>query len=173
MTQNGHFVRDTCRHKLEDRACTTNTLRSGSITRMSNLLAAVGRGQLRTLGRKVGKRRAVFDRYLASLGQLSGLFFMPQAHYGTSTRWLTVALIDPESFGTSSRQLVETLESSNIEARPAWKPMHLQPVFATAQCVGGVVAETIFRDGICLPSGSSLSEADQLRVIDVIGSAHS
>jgi len=138
--------------------------------RMSNLLAAVGRGQLRGLVAKVARRREIFSRYSQELGSLPGISFMPEASYGTSSRWLTVALVDAESFGSTRDDLIVLLERENIEARPAWKPMHLQPVYRGAECYGGEVAASIFAQGICLPSGSSLSEPDQMRVIELLRS---
>jgi len=136
--------------------------------RMSNLLAAVGRGQLRTLGAKVEARRSNFDRYQDGLGDLSGVAFMPEAPWGRHSRWLTTLTIDPGKFGADREEVRLALEAENIEARPVWKPMHLQPVFAGARCYGGGVSELLFRDGLCLPSGSDLSAQDQERVVDVV-----
>ena len=93
---------------------------------------------------------------------------MPEAPWGRHTRWLTVITINPEEFGADRETVRLALEFENIEARPVWKPMHLQPVFAGCEAVGGSVAEEFFRDGLCLPSGSNLSETDLLRVVDVI-----
>jgi pyridoxal phosphate-dependent aminotransferase EpsN len=136
--------------------------------RMSNVLAAIGRGQLRTLGERVAIRRRIFDRYVEGLGGLPGVEFMPEAPYGRATHWLTCLTIDPARFGADREAVRLALEAENIEARPAWKPMHLQPVFAGARMFGGAVSERIFRDGLCLPSGSSLAAADQNRVISIV-----
>ena len=136
--------------------------------RMSNVLAAIGRGQLRTLGERVTIRRRIFDRYAGGLGDLPGVAFMPEATYGRATRWLTCLTINPVLFGANREAVRLSLEAENIEARPAWKPMHLQPVFAGARMFGGAVSERIFKDGLCLPSGSSLSAADQDRVVSTV-----
>ena len=136
--------------------------------RMSNLLAAVGRGQLRALGQRVKARRAVFDRYFSALHDLPGLAFMQEPDYGTGTRWLTCLTVDPEAFGATREQIRLALEAKDIEARPVWKPMHLQPVFKNCRVVGGAVAERLFEKGLCLPSGSSLSPNDQDRVIEIV-----
>lgn len=136
--------------------------------RMSNVLAAIGRGQLRVLEDRVAARRRNFDRYVRALGDLPGIGFMPEAPWGRSTRWLTCATIDPAAFGASREDLRLALEAEDIEARPVWKPMHLQPVFAEYESVGGGVAEGLFDRGICLPSGSSLTDAEHRRVTDVI-----
>lgn len=93
---------------------------------------------------------------------------MPEARYGRSTHWLTVIQLDPKTTGTTPEDLRLKLESANIESRPVWKPMHLQPVFADAKCVGGAVAESLFAYGLCLPSGSSMTDDDVDRVSDLI-----
>lgn len=138
--------------------------------RLSNLLAAFGRAQLTDLDRRVVKRRAVFDRYVAGLSELPGIGFMPEAAYGRATRWLTCITIDEALTGFSREALRLHLEALNIEARPTWKPMHLQPAFAHLPSrIDGTSAE-LFRTGLCLPSGSSLTPADQDRVLDGIRS---
>ncbi len=136
--------------------------------RLSNICAAIARGQLAVLDDRVAARRAVFARYRAGLAGLPGISFMPEASYGRCTRWLTVILIDPGEFGADREAVRCTLEAANIEARPVWKPMHLQPVFAGARCIGGAVSAGCFESGLCLPSGSALGESDQDRVIDII-----
>jgi dTDP-4-amino-4,6-dideoxygalactose transaminase len=138
--------------------------------RMSNVLAAIGRGQLRTLSERVAIRRRIFARYVEGLQDLPGVEFMPEAPYGQATRWLTCLTIDAARFGADREAVRLALEAENIEARPAWKPMHLQPVFAGARTFGGAMSERIFRDGLCLPSGSSLSDQDQDRVISIVRS---
>lgn len=138
--------------------------------RMSNLLAAVGRGQLRHLKEKVARRREINQRYQDALGDLEGVSFMPEAAFGQSTRWLTVALVDPVAFGVDRSGLIARLKAVDIEARPAWKPMHRQPVFAGARVIGGAVANSIFDQGICLPSGSGLTDAEVDRVVSVFRS---
>ena len=136
--------------------------------RLSNLLAAVGRAQLADLERRVAARRAIQGRYRAALGELPGWSFLPEASFGRATHWLTCATIDPVAFGQHRDQVIDRLAAHDMEARPVWKPLHLQPVFAGAEAFRGSVAEALFRDGICLPSGSSLTPADQERVIAAI-----
>jgi dTDP-4-amino-4,6-dideoxygalactose transaminase len=137
--------------------------------RLSNLLAAVGRGQLAKMPDKVARRREIFETYQRQLSLHEGITFMPEADFGVSNRWLSVINIDAEGFGESPTDVRLRLEESNIEARPVWKPMHMQPVFKDCRVVGGKVAEGIFFTGLCLPSGSSLAFADQDRVIEAIG----
>ncbi|HTU18411.1 MAG TPA: aminotransferase class I/II-fold pyridoxal phosphate-dependent enzyme [Gemmataceae bacterium] len=136
--------------------------------RMSNVLAAIGRGQLRVLADRVAARRRIFDAYRAGLGDLPGVTFMPQAPYGRPNAWLTCITIDPEQFGASRDDILAALSAANIEARPVWKPLHLQPVFAGCGFRGGTVAAGLFERGLCLPSGSALTSADLERVIDVV-----
>jgi dTDP-4-amino-4,6-dideoxygalactose transaminase len=136
--------------------------------RLSNVLAAIGRGQLRVLADRVAARRRVGRRYREALGDLPGLRFMPQAPYGRPNAWLTCVTIDPEKFGATCEELRRALEAENIEARPVWKPLHLQPVFAGCRAVGGDVAQSLFERGLCLPSGSSLTDDDQERVIGIV-----
>jgi pyridoxal phosphate-dependent aminotransferase EpsN len=135
--------------------------------RLSNLLAAVGRGQLRVLDDRVAARRRNFDWYRERLAGWTGWSFMPEASYGESTRWLTCVTIDPAS--GSDREAVRTaLERDNIEARPLWKPMHMQPIYADYPMYGGAVGRRLFEVGLCLPSGSALTEADRERIFAVI-----
>ncbi len=136
--------------------------------RLSNVLAAIGRGQLRTLAERVAIRRHIFENYSESLKDLPGVEFMPEAAYGRATRWLTCLTINPSKFGADREAVRLALEAENIEARPVWKPMHLQPVFAGTRIFGGTVSERLFQNGLCLPSGSSLSREDQARVIHTI-----
>lgn len=136
--------------------------------RLSNLLAALGRPQLRSLAERVEHRRATKARYRAGLGDLPGIGFMPDAATGVPTNWLTVVQIDAEVFGATPEALRLALEAHDIEARPAWKPLHCQPVFVGCNTVGGNVAEQIFDHGLCLPSGSSISDHDIDRVIEVV-----
>ncbi len=140
--------------------------------RLSNVLAAIGRGQLQTLDRRVEARRANFARYVAGLGDLPGIEFMPEARYGVSNRWLTTLTIDPNAFGATREDVRLALEADDIESRPLWKPMHLQPVYAGCRVVGGNVAESLFDRGLCLPSGSSLTRAQHERVVAIIRGVH-
>ncbi|HTB63222.1 MAG TPA: aminotransferase class I/II-fold pyridoxal phosphate-dependent enzyme [Opitutales bacterium] len=132
--------------------------------RLSNVLAAIGRGQLRHLAEKVAHRRANFDFYQKALGDLPGVHFMPEASWGRANRWLTCLTIDPKSAPTDREKIRLALEQENIEARPVWKPMHAQPLFAHAPRFGGTIADELFAQGLCLPSGSNLSADDRARV---------
>ena len=197
--------------------------------RMSNVLAAIGRGQLRVIEERVRRKRKIFDFYEKGLEDVPGIEFMPEAPYGRSNRWLTVILITPEAFGTDRETVRLALETENIEARPVWKPMHVQPVFQverlktqglrgkvrvvegtsrgqrsegggqkgkqrykvrvvggtsrgqrsevrgrdgkkhySCRVVGGEVAEDLFERGLCLPSGTAMTENDLDRVVSVI-----
>lgn len=146
--------------------------RIGYNYRLSNVLAGIGRAQLRLLEARVAARRAIFARYHDALGELPGLNVMPEETFGhadsRANRWLTVLTIDPQHFGASAEELRLALERENIESRPVWKPMHLQPVFAQAEIVGGDVSARLFAQGLCLPSGSALTPDAQDRVIGVI-----
>jgi dTDP-4-amino-4,6-dideoxygalactose transaminase len=154
---------------------------------MSNILAAIGRGQLKVLDERVETKRRIFDYYHQALKDLPGIEFMPEAPYGRSNRWLTVILINPEEFGTDREAVRQAMQLENIEARPVWKPMHMQPVFDTrlevkggrpkagndkkryrARVIGGQVAEDLFDRGLCLPSGTAMTGSDLDRVISVI-----
>lgn len=141
--------------------------------RLSNLLAAVGRGQLQVLEERVAARRANFGFYEDALRDLPGVEMMPEARWGTHSRWLSCLTIDPVAFGADREAVRLAMEAENIEARPVWKPMHLQPVFSGFSCVGGAVAEDLFSRGLCLPSGSNLTRADLERVVDVFRSVSS
>jgi dTDP-4-amino-4,6-dideoxygalactose transaminase len=193
--------------------------------RMSNILAAIGRGQLKVLEERVRRKREIFDQYRRALDGVPGISFMPEAPYGRCTRWLTVILIEPELFGADREAIRLALEVENIESRPVWKPMHMQPVFETqgggpavegageatgngqqatadgprgrecartihgrrraqggepaeplrntgsrwpAGAMGGEVAETLFKKGLCLPSGTAMTDVDIARVVRTI-----
>jgi len=178
--------------------------------RMSNIVAAIGRGQLRVLDERVERKREIFEYYQNALGDLPGIGFMPEPAYSRSNRWLTVILIDKEAFGASPEEVRLALEKENIESRPVWKPMHRQPVFQTGglsaedlglskgkeerekgkseeqisrkgikaqknikrtypcRTVGGSVAEELFARGLCLPSGTAMSDGDLERVVNII-----
>ena len=136
--------------------------------RLSNLLAAIGRGQLRVLESRVAARRANFAWYRERLGGRPGWDFMPEAPYGTCTRWLTCVTIDPVAAGVDGEKVRLALAEDDIEARPLWKPMHLQPVFADCRIHGGAVGRRLFERGLCLPSGSSLTEPERERVLGAI-----
>ncbi len=136
--------------------------------RMSNLLAAVGLGQLRNLDQRLAQRREHNDYYRRKFASLPGIDVMPEASYGRSNCWLTCITVDAHRFGATREDLRQQLELGNIESRPVWKPMHLQPVFNGCRVRGGAVSERLFERGLCLPSGSSLTPQDRERVVDTI-----
>ncbi len=136
--------------------------------RMSNLLAAVGRGQLQVLSDRVAAKRRIFEAYVQALGSLPGLTFSPEAPWGRHTRWLTTLTIDPREAGTDREAVRVALEAANIESRPLWKPMHMQPIFRECECIGGDVAENLFLNGLCLPSGTALTSAELSRVVEAV-----
>jgi len=140
--------------------------------RMSNILAAIGRGQLRVLEERVHQTRRIFELYQDRLGAMQGLTFMPEQEYGRSTRWLTCATIDPETFGAGREEVRLRLEENNVDCRPLFKPLHMQPVFAGCRVCGGSVSETLFRQGLCLPSGTAMTEDDVDFVCDAIKSVY-
>jgi dTDP-4-amino-4,6-dideoxygalactose transaminase len=127
---------------------------------------------LRVLGDRVAARRRNFEIYQQALGQLPGIEFMPEATFGRATRWLTCLTIDPAAFGADREQVRLALAQQHIEARPVWKPLHLQPVFADCECIGGAIAENLFERGLCLPSGSNLTIEELERVIHAITAIH-
>jgi pyridoxal phosphate-dependent aminotransferase EpsN len=139
--------------------------------RISNVLAGIGRGQLEVLDLRVQQRRAIAFRYRDGFADVPGISLMPQAPYGLHTNWLSCFLIDEKRFGCSRDELIRVLDAANVESRPVWKPMHLQPLYAGCARYGGEVAEDLFRRGICLPSSSSLSAEDQLYVINRVRAA--
>ena len=140
--------------------------------RMSNIVAAIGLGQLLNLDKIVKRKRVIFESYKSLLGDLVEIEFMPEAGYGRCNRWLTVALLGErggavESVGEPSSiviSVIDALERENIEVRPLWKPMHLQPVFKDCRVYGQKVDEDLFNRGICLPSGTGLSDDDIQRI---------
>ncbi|NUK29885.1 aminotransferase class I/II-fold pyridoxal phosphate-dependent enzyme [Parageobacillus sp. VR-IP] len=140
--------------------------------RMSNIVAGIGRAQLEVLDERVKARRAIFDRYVQALGDIEGVHFMPELEGTMSNRWLTTLTIDQKVLGVTPMDIINALAEENIEARPVWKPLHLQPVFNGVTYYpyqeGWSVSDELFANGICLPSGSSMTVEDQNRVIDVI-----
>jgi pyridoxal phosphate-dependent aminotransferase EpsN len=136
--------------------------------RLSNVCAAIGRGQLRVLDERVAARRRVFARYHEALSSLPGLHFMPEPAWGRANRWLTCLTVDPAAAGCTREDIRLALLAKDIEARPVWKPMHLQPVFAGCRAIGGAVAEDLFAHGLCLPSGSNLTDSELDEVIAIV-----
>jgi len=137
---------------------------------LSNLLSAVGRGQLHALDARVASRRSNNAFYRRELANWPGIDFMPEASYGEATFWLTCITVDSGEFGANREQIREHLEYRDIEARPVWKPMHLQPVYRDCRVRGGEVSRGLFEDGLSLPSGSSLDSADLSRILDALRS---
>jgi len=134
--------------------------------RMSNISAGIGRGQMEVLPAHIQQRRSNFENYKRELAHINGITFMeePEGYY--SNRWLTTILVDPVlTHGITSRKIALELYKDNIESRPLWKPMHLQPVFANSPFYGNGVSEGLFEQGLCLPSGSNLKKDDLKRVI--------
>lgn len=140
--------------------------------RLSNVLAAVGIGQMNVLEDRVHRKREIFDYYREHLGHIPGLTFVDEVPNGRHTRWLSVMLVDADEFGVDREQIRLALEEHNIESRPLWKPMHLQPIFEEYEVVGGAVAESLFDQGLCLPCGTALTNNQLDRIISVICSLH-
>jgi len=138
--------------------------------RLSNILAAIGLGQLDHLDARVARRRQIFSLYQSLLSNCPGLTFMPSAEYGDSTRWLTVIMIDPFEFGADREAIRLALAAKGIEARPVWKPMHMQPVFNGAERSGGDVSRRIFERGLCLPSGGRLTTSEIEEIVMIVRS---
>jgi len=139
--------------------------------RMSNVLAAIGRAQLEVLEERVKRRREIAQVYSEAFAELPGVSFMPECDYGRHTRWLSCLLVDPSEAAVDRDGLIGILDRADVEARPVWKPMHLQPLYRGAPRYGGGVAEELFRRGVCLPSSSSLTTSEQDRVIQVVREA--
>lgn len=135
--------------------------------RMSNICAGIGRGQMEVLAKRVEQRRAVYNRYYEKMKGIKGVSFVDEPAGYFSNRWLSTVLIDPAS-GVTRETLRLAFEQDNIESRPLWKPMHMQPIFADAPFYGDGTSERLFRDGLCLPSGSNLTDADFERIFKVI-----
>jgi dTDP-4-amino-4,6-dideoxygalactose transaminase len=134
--------------------------------RMSNLCAGVGRGQMKVLAQRVRERRSIYDRYFKELNGKSGISFVNEPDGFFSNRWLTTILIDPKLAGFTREDLRLAFEKENIESRPLWKPMHMQPVFADCPFYGNGTAERLFENGLCLPSGSNLTTTDMDRIFE-------
>lgn len=136
--------------------------------RMSNIVAGIGRGQMMVLDNRVEARRKIYAFYKKELGNLPGFNFLCEPEGSISNRWLSAILIDQEKAGVTTKHLIEALGKENIETRPLWKPLHLQPIFKENAYYGSTVAEDLFNNGICLPSGSNLSDIDLNRVVSNI-----
>ncbi|MBD5796773.1 pyridoxal phosphate-dependent aminotransferase [Bacillus pseudomycoides] len=140
--------------------------------RMSNIVAGVGRAQLEVLNNRVQARRDIFTRYKTALGELPGITFMPEFEDAVPNRWLSTLLIDEKVTGVTYLDVIEALAAQNIEARPVWKPLHRQPVFAGSKYYThgdtDSISDKLFSQGLCLPSGSSMTVEDQERVIATV-----
>jgi pyridoxal phosphate-dependent aminotransferase EpsN len=139
--------------------------------RMSNVLAGIGRAQLELLPRRVAARRAIFRKYREAFSETPGIAFMPEPAWSQSNRWLTVMTVDPEKTSVANLEIMKALEAVNVESRPMWKPMHLQPVFGGAKYYrhgGRDVSGELFAGGLCLPSGSNMTDDDISFVIGAI-----
>jgi len=140
--------------------------------RMSNIMAGIGRGQLKVLEERVLARRSVFERYFRALSGIDGIGFMPEASYGRCNRWLTVMTIDPAKCSVRPAHIISALEKENIESRPVWKPMHLQPLFRDCGYFTHgdeeSICDRLFENGLCIPSGSNMDIMDQELVIECI-----
>jgi dTDP-4-amino-4,6-dideoxygalactose transaminase len=134
--------------------------------RMSNICAGIGRGQLSELSKKVARRRAHFAAYQEAFKSFPGVVMQPEASWGKSTHWLTCLTIDSSKSPVSREDVRLALEKEDIESRPIWKPLHLQPVFGQAEYHGRGVSDQIFERGLCVPSGSGMSDGERNRVID-------
>ena len=138
--------------------------------RLSNVLAGIGRGQLGSLAARIARRREIFDFYRNELGGLAGVDFMPELPEGRSTRWLSCLTVDSARAGTSRDAILGALMADNIEARPLWKPLHRQALYRDAEVFGGGVGDRLFAQGLCLPSGSAMTEGDLQRVVRAVRS---
>ncbi|MFJ8234247.1 aminotransferase class I/II-fold pyridoxal phosphate-dependent enzyme [Ureibacillus sp. NPDC094379] len=140
--------------------------------RMSNIVAGIGRGQLEVLEERVAQKRAIFDRYEEELSSIDGLKMMPELEGTFSNRWLSTMTLDPTKISITPYELIDVLDKENIEARPVWKPLHLQPLFENCKFYphneNNIVSEKLFAQGICLPSDTKMSVEEQNRVIEVI-----
>ena len=136
--------------------------------RMSNVVAAIGRGQLEVLDERVRRKREIFVEYKRLLSPLAGIEFMPEAEYGRSNCWLTCITVNKEQFGADREQIRLALENNNIESRPFWKPMHMQPLFRKSEIIGGRVSEELFASGLCLPSGTAMTDECIERIVTII-----
>lgn len=140
--------------------------------RMSNIIAGVGRGQLKVLSRRMEQKKEIFDFYKEQLGGLAGVSFMPEPSGTECNYWLSCIVLDPEKSPVRPLQIIEALDAENIESRPIWKPMHLQPVFADCEYFedenNAGVSEYLFNNGVCLPSDTNMDADDMKRIAEII-----
>lgn len=133
--------------------------------RMSNIVAGIGRGQLKVLDQRVEKKKYIYDYYKRKLGSLKGLEMMPVNEWDSPNYWLSSITLSGK---IRPLHVMEALEKENIESRPVWKPMHMQPFFAEYDYVGGDVSEKLFENGVCLPSDTKMTEEDLERICSII-----
>ena len=133
--------------------------------RMSNVVAGIGRGQLKVLDHRVAKKKYIFEFYKRELGQLEGVEFMPINDWNEPNYWLSVMTLKST---VRPLDVMEALEKENIESRPVWKPMHMQPFFAEYDYVGSDVSEKLFDNGVCLPSDTKMTDEDLTRICEII-----
>lgn len=140
--------------------------------RMSNIVAGIGRGQLEVLDDRISQKRTIFNRYTEAFSNIDGIEMMPELEGTFSNRWLSTMTLNPEKISITPYELIDVLDASNIEARPVWKPLHLQPLFEGCKFFehskNNVVSERLFETGICLPSDTKMKIEEQNRVIDVV-----
>ncbi|MCT6923375.1 aminotransferase class I/II-fold pyridoxal phosphate-dependent enzyme [Metasolibacillus sp.] len=140
--------------------------------RMSNVVAGIGRGQLEVLDERISKKREIFKRYETALANIDGIMMMPELEGTFSNRWLSTMTLDPKKIKVTPYKLIDLLNEANIEARPVWKPLHMQPLFSEckfyAHGEGQIVSEELFANGICLPSDSKMTVDEQQKVIDIV-----
>ncbi len=137
--------------------------------RMSNICAGIGRGQMEVLANRIDQRRAVYQQYYNKLKGIKGITLLDEPAGYFSNRWLSTILVDPAETGGITRETLRlALDEENIESRPLWKPMHLQPVFKDSPFYGDGTSEKLFENGLCLPSGSNLTADDMQRIFRVI-----
>ena len=139
--------------------------------RLSNILAALGRSQLTDLDRRILIRKKHFEAYMQSIGKLPGILFMPISSEGSPNYWLSCIILDRTQSKVSRDELISICHDASIEIRPIWKPLHMQKVFQEKQMFGGAVSESLFYNGLCLPSGSNLLDEDREKVISILSSA--
>jgi len=139
--------------------------------RMSSVVAAIGRGQLQVLPERVKRKKEIYQLYKATLGNISGISFMPIVEGGEPNYWLTSIIIDDNKLTINNDQLRLILKENNIESKLLWKPMHLQPVFDNSKICGGKISEFLFKHGLCLPSGTAMTDKQLFRIADIIKQA--
>lgn len=140
--------------------------------RMSNVLAGIGIAQMAVLDKRITKCREIFSKYQKMFYNVPGISFMPEPEWSRGNRWLTCILVDPEKFGADREQIRKVLLENDIESRPLWKPLHSQPVFSKYRACGGDVSLKLFKNGLCLPSGTAMKDTDLDRVCNIVLSLH-